>query len=149
MNTLPPILIVTDRGHFVAYRLHPDAGPEVIDHATFSEGVERISEQVTDKPGSRQTTGATGNIHGATERPQLAAELEMRCCRHIGERIQQVLGENTGLWGFAAPAEINGSILEHLPDGLVNRLRINLPKNLARVPSHDIPDHFLRARAHA
>ncbi|MES2708407.1 MAG: host attachment protein [Verrucomicrobiota bacterium] len=149
MYTLPPTLIVTDRGHFVAYRLHPDSGPEVIDHATFSEGVDKISEQVTDKQGSFMSGGPGGKIHSAPERQHLVAELENRCVRQIADRIQKLLQGYSGLWGFAAPAEINGPILEHLPHDQVDRLRINLPKDLARIPSHEIPEHFLRARNHA
>jgi hypothetical protein len=150
MYTLPPTLIVTDRGHFVAYRLHPDSGPEVIDHATFTEGVEKISEQVTDKEGSFQSGGnGAGKVHASAERLHLQAELEQRCVRQIGERIQSVLTQYGGLWAFAAPSEINGAILEQLPREFVDRLRINLPKDLARIPSHQVPDHFLKARAHA
>ena len=148
MNTLPPILIVTDRGHFVAYRLHPEGAAEVIDHTTFTEGVEKLGAQVTDKEGSFQTGsgGATGKVHASGERLHLVAELEHRCIRLIAERVQKLLHEYTGLWAFAAPAEINGAIIELLPHDIVARLRINLPKDLARIPSNEVPQHFLRAR---
>lgn len=150
MYTLPPLLLVTDRGHFVAYRLHPDARAEVIDHATFTEGVEKIGAQVTDREGSFQSGGSgSGKVHAAGERLHLVAELEQRCVRLISERISKLLQEYSGLWGFAAPSEINGAIIEHLPADIVSRLRINLPKDLARIPSHEIPEHFLRARSHA
>lgn len=145
MKTLPPILIVTDRGHFVAYRLHPDSSPEVVEHATIAEGVQKLSEQVTDQAGGFPAGGTAGQGNSAAERLTLVNELEYRCFRQIGELIQSVLSEHGGPWGFAAPSEINAAILGQLPKPLLENLRINLPKDIARVPAPDVPPHFLRA----
>lgn len=147
MKTLPPILIATDRGHFVAYRIHPDSHPEVLDSDTFSEATDKMSEQLTDRAGGfpgGAGIGGTGN--SAAERPKLAAELEMRCVRHIADHIRNVLTQNQGAWAFAAPSQINGAILEHLPKELEDRLHLNVRKDLARMPIAELTNHFIQAK---
>ena len=91
MTTLPPILIVTDRGHLVAYRLLPGAGPEVLRRADFSEGTDKISEIMTDQAGRLASGGTEGHRMSAAERPRLVLELETRCVRHIAEHITELL----------------------------------------------------------
>ena len=147
MTKLPPILIVTDRGHFVAYKLLRGSVPAVLDHATFSEGVDKLSEQVTDKAGGFPNGGSAGHGNSAAERMTLVAELEMRCFRHIGDHISKVLEANPGTWGFAAPAEINSAILDQVPKPHLERMTLNLRKDLARVPATDVVDHFVEAAA--
>ena len=146
MKTLPPLLIVTDRGHFIAYRIYPDGNPEVLDHATFAEGVQKLSEQVTDRAGGFPNGGTEGKGNSAAERMTLVAEMEMRCFRHIGEHITNVLKSHEGPWGFAAPSEINSAILDQLDKTYLTRLKINVPRDLARIPSVEIPQHFMNAR---
>lgn len=149
MTTLPPILIVTDRGHFVAYRLLPGAGPEVLHRADFSEGTDKISEIVTDQAGRFPSGGTDGYRQSAMERPKLVLELETRCVRHIAEHITEVLTAYSGAWALAAPGEINHPILEHLTQELQNRLQLNLPKDLVKIPVGEIASHFLKAKQHA
>lgn len=146
MTTLPPILIVTDRGHFVAYRLHPGESPQVLQRADFSEGTDKISEIVTDQAGRFASGGVNGSRHSAAERPKLVLELESRCVRHIAERITEVLTEHSGTWGLAAPGEIIHTILDHLSPELRKRLHVNLSKDLVKVPVGEIAGHFLKVR---
>jgi hypothetical protein len=101
MKTLPPILIVTDCGHFIAYQM------------------------------------------------TLVAELDVRCFRHIAERIISVIGQFRGTWAFAAPSEINGAILDGLPKGLKDRLKLNLARDLTHTPAIQLCNHFLKTREEA
>lgn len=150
MKTLPPILIATDRGHFIAYRLHGDSSPEVLDKAVFSEATDKLSEQVTDRAGGFPSRGGLSrNGNSAAERPKLVTELEIRCVRHIADHIQEVLSKNDGAWGFAAPPQINGAILDHLPQELEDRLHLNVRKDIARVPVAELTEHFLQAKGAA
>ncbi|MES2467543.1 MAG: host attachment protein [Verrucomicrobiota bacterium] len=149
MTTLPPILIVTDRGHFVAYHVTSASVPEVIDRAVFSEGTEKISELVTDQAGRFPSGGTDGHRQSAIERPRLELELQMRCVRHIAERITELLSTHSGGWALAAPGEILQPILEHLPVELTSRHKLSLPKDLVKIPATEIADHFLKARQHA
>lgn len=150
MKTLPPILIATDRGHFIAYRIHGDSHPEVLDSAVFSEATEKLSDQVTDRAGGFPGGGGIGgNGNSAAERPKLVAELEIRCVRHIADHIKEVLNKNSGAWAFAAPPQINGAILEHLPKELEDRLHLNVRKDIARMPVADLTSHFLQAKGAA
>ena len=149
MTTLPPILIVTDRGHFVAYHVNSGSVPEVIDRAAFSEGTEKISELVTDQAGRFPSGGTDGYRQSAIERPRLELELQMRCVRHIAERITELLNTHSGGWGLAAPGEILHPILEHLSAEVTSRHQLSLPKDLVKIPATEIADHFLKARQHA
>ena len=149
MTTLPPILIVTDRGHFIAYRFHNGAVVEVLHHAAFNEGTDKISEIVTDQAGRFASGGTEGYRHSAAERPKMVIELESRCVRHIAEEIAKVLTGHRETWALAAPGEINQPILDHLSAEIQNRLHLTLPKNLVNIPSAEIPSHFLKARREA
>lgn len=146
MTTLPPILIITDRGHFIAYRFHEGNVAEVLHHTAFSEGTDKISEIVTDQAGRFASGGTDGHRHSAAERPKMLMELEIRCVRHISEEISKVLTEHSGTWALAAPGEINQPILDHLSDALQKRLDLSIAKNLVHVPSAQIAGHFLKAR---
>ena len=93
MITLPPILIVSDRGHFIADRFQDGSVVEVLDHQDFSEGTDKISELVTDQAGRFASGGTDGYRHSAAERPTMVMELENRCVRHITEAS---FGQKTG-----------------------------------------------------
>ena len=146
MTTLPPILIATDRGHFVAYHVNSGTVPEVIDRTAFSEGTEKISELVTDQAGRFPSGGTDGYRQSAMERPRLELELEMRCVRHISQRITELLTTHPGTWALAAPGEILHSIQEHLSAEITRRHRLSVPRDLVKVPATEIASHFLKAR---
>jgi hypothetical protein len=149
MTTLPPILIVTDRGHFVAYRLHPGESPEVLQRADFSEGTDKLSEMVTDQAGRFGSGGMDSSRHSAAERPKLVLELESRCVRQIAAHITEVLTEHAGTWGLAAPGDIMPGILDQLSLALRKRLHLNLSKDLVKVPVGEIAGYFRKARENA
>ena len=122
MITLPPILIVSDRGHFIADRFQDGSVVEVLDHQDFSEGPDKISELVTNQAGRFASRGTDGYHHSAAERPTMVMELENRCVRHIAEAITTVLTTHRGSWALAAPGGINQPVVDHPTGGLQKRL---------------------------
>jgi hypothetical protein len=115
----------------------------LIDSSEFSEGRQKLSEQLTDKAGA--FPAGNGQATAAAERMTLTAELEMRTFRHIVERITALLREHhPETWAFAAPSEINGAILDGLDPALRGRLKQNLTRDLTRIPADELVEHFVR-----
>jgi hypothetical protein len=120
----------------------------LVDSTEFAEGQQTLQEQFTDKAGSFPAGGTNGQGNSAPERMSLTAELEMRTFRQAAQRIIALLGEHRPeSWGFAAPSEINGAILDGLPPHLLARLAENLPLDLTRTPADRLLEHFERAHA--
>ena len=128
MITLPPILIVNDRGHFTADRFQDGYIVQVLDHQDFSEGTDKMSEFVTDQAGRFASGGNGGYGHSAAERPTMVTELDNLCVRHIAEAITTVLTTHRGTWALAAPGGINQPIVDHPTGGLQKRFNSSYPK---------------------
>lgn len=144
MNTTPSLIIVTNRGHLVAYRTTSSHSLEIIDTAKFSEGTDKISDIVTDQSGSF----SNGNGQGTSSYESLpfANELEQRCFRQIAERIRGIIDrQNPGKWGLATPSEINGKILEGLSEDCLRKLEINLKSDLTNSPPDQVLKRFEKA----
>ncbi len=142
----PSLVIVTDRGRFLAYSIDRSSHtpvPRLIESMDFVEGHMRLGEQVTDRAGSFPVTGSGGQANSAAERMTLVSELEMRSFRRVVERICAVLHEHRPeSWAFAAPSEINGAILDGLPPAMKNRMDVNVKKDLVRVPPTELMSHL-------
>ncbi len=146
MTAIPPILIVADRGHLVAYRNTERHSLEEIDHADFAEGNQKISEIVTDQAGAFTNSGTPGT--GTYESMPLIAELEARSFRKIAEKVREVIDrEKPRSWGFAAPGEINGAILDGIEDQYQDRLACNLKLDLTNSKPGDVYTRFEKAAA--
>lgn len=146
MKNLPSIIIVTDRGHLIAYRTTENDSLQRIESTSFAEGEQKISEIVTDQAGAFGMSGTPGT--GSAERMGLVAELEMRCFRQIAEKIAEILDkEIPGRWGFASSSEINGAILDGMDEKYRQKLSINLRANLTNSPPADIFKQFSKAEA--
>ena len=144
MKTLPPVLIVTDRGRLVAYRYEEGDRPRVITTAEFEEGNSKLSELVTDQAGAFPNTGSVGT--SAAERLPLEAELEVRCFRKIAETIHEVLAqEKVARWGLAAPSEIHSAVVDFLGGEEVATLALQVKRNLVNSPSVDVMRAFEKA----
>jgi len=142
-------IILADRGHLRAYAVDRSASSpalRLIDSADFAEGLQKISEQVTDRSGRFPINGSGGHANSAAESMKLEAELEMRTFRKAAERITSLLREHRpNAWAFAAPSEINGEILDGLDPALRERLAQNLSRDLINVPAGEVQGHFARA----
>src|SRR4051794_28020333 len=117
--TPPPFIIVADRGQLKAYRVErSDAGhlsPRLLLARDYAEPQQRFAEKFTDQAGAFPNGGSAGQGNSIAERMQLTAEGEMRAFRTIAGEITALLAEHRPeRWGFAAPSEINGAILDGL-----------------------------------
>lgn len=145
MNKIPSLIIVTNRGHLVAYRPTESGSLQRIDSAEFSEGTDKISEIVTDQAGAFQMTGPGT---GSYESLPLVAELEVRCFRRIADKIGEIIDrEKPASWGFATPSEINKAILDHLNPKYQEKLWRNLKLDLTNSSPGDVASRFEKMAA--
>jgi hypothetical protein len=146
MKKTPPFLIVADRGHLVAYDCDFRGGgsvPRVMAEMSFSEGLERLSEQVTDRAGGFRSDGTMGRGNSAAERGRLLTEIDQQTYRYIGKCINHLLkSHDVHDWGFAAPSEMNRQILSHVNREFASGLCANLPRDLTRIHPSEILEHF-------
>lgn len=140
MKIVPPLIILADRGKLIAYRTTGTGSLEVVETVSFKEGNLKVSEMVTDQSGAFPVSGRTGTA--AYESLPMLAELEVRSFRGIREKIVEILAsEKPRSWGFAAPSEINGAVLDDLEDRHCERIRTNLKLDLV----NSRPDAVLKA----
>lgn len=148
MKALPPILVIADRGHLVAYRIGEDESLSAISTEEFAEGNQKISDVVTDQAGSFHNPGSSGVSSG--ESLPLVAELEVRSLRRIGETIRSLITrEKVTRWGLVAPSEINGAILDHVGKLHAELVSFNLKRDLVNVPKNQLLGHLRKAQAAA
>lgn len=144
MKTIPSLIIVMDRGHLMAYQLDDSGQVHRIDSATFSEETENTSEYAANPSSAYLEAGGNGTC--TVERMTCVAELETGCYRRIAAKIREIIDrEQAACWAFATPSEINEAILDALGDIYLRRLAINLKRNLAMVPQHEIKMHLEKA----
>lgn len=148
MKTLPSLIIAADRGHFVAYEPNAEGTLIAIRADDIPEGLNKLSEQVTDKAGAFPVGGATGRgtTTATAERLTLEAEIEMQSFRKIAARIESLVKRKSPKeWGFAAPSEINGAILDGVDKGIKESLKVNLRLDLVNVPAPQLRRFFSEA----
>jgi hypothetical protein len=143
----PHIIIVADTGTFRAFELeHPpgrDPFPREIEAVDVVVTNQQLHEKVTDQAGAMSGGGALGNSsHVGDEGIQL--EDKVRAIKEIGGHIDRVLSERKpDRWAFAAPSEVNQSILDAIPNKQwKDRLRENLSRNLTNVRPQEFGKHF-------
>lgn len=146
MKTLPELLIVTDRGHFIAYRGHAEGRITALDAMDIPESLEKLSDQVTDKAGGFSAMESMGQGNSSAERLPLEAELELRAIRKIGQRIGELIDEHSiDTWGLVAAPEIHGAIIDQLPPLTRDKLVLRVKKNL----NGQTPEELLKRLAEA
>ena len=146
MKKMPPLLVVTDRGHFHAYQGQEDGSLTELDTMQMAEALEKLSDQVTDQAGAFPSRESQGLGNSTGERLPLEAELEMRSIRQIGQRIKELVTENEcDHWGLIAAAEINNAILDQLDPPTREKLNFNLKRNLAGLGKEEIRQRVMEA----
>lgn len=144
MKTLPPIVVVADRGRLIAYRLDEADRPRVVANEEFAEGSRKLSELVTDQAGAFPVSGSIGTA--SAERLPLENELEIRCIRAIAENIQTIVREEkVGRWALVAPSQIHRAIVDHLPKEARECLVLQIKRDLINSPSKDVVEAMRRA----
>lgn len=148
MSRIPKLIIVTNRGHLIAYRTAETQSLEKIARESFTEGNEKISDIVTDQSGAFPMTGTAGT--SSYESLPLVAELEVRSFRKISRKISEIIkSEHATSWGFATPSEINGAILEGLEKDDLDKLAFNLKVDITNSPPGEVYSRFERAAGQA
>lgn len=149
----PPLLIVVDRGMIKAFLSNgqqPGSVPQLADTIRIDEAHQRYQDMYTDQAGSFAKRGV-GHVGNSTaERMNLDTEKQSRIIRLISEHLNELLDlHKPKKWGFAAPSDINGAILSHLPSAWTSTIEVNLAKDLTKETPAHLRDHFLAARAQA
>jgi hypothetical protein len=146
MINTPSFLVVADRGRLLSYVVQKNghrATPRLVESLEMVEGRQHLRELVTDRMGAFPTGGTNGQGNSPAERMTLVAEISMRTIRNLANRILHLLKEHRPeTWCFAAPGEINSTILDELPREWRDRLSQNLPLDLTRVPATELLEHF-------
>ncbi len=140
MTSLPSILILTNRGHLVAYRSTQNGSLQQFDSLEPMEGNRSISDLVTDQAGAFPTDGPGMSSY---ESLPLIEELEIRADRQIAGKIEAILeAQRPYSWGFAAAPEINAGILDLLGDEWKRNLVCNFKLDLTNSPPGEVRTHF-------
>jgi hypothetical protein len=141
MRPLPSLLIVADRGRVRAYLTADAAVPSLLTSTSFPEGTGKLSELVTDQAGAFPNTGSVGT--SSAERLPLKAEIEVRCFRRIADEIDHLLAtRDVTTWGFAAPSEIHGAILDLISRDALERLASQVRLDLVNASPQDVKAAF-------
>ncbi|QIF02124.1 host attachment protein [Roseimicrobium sp. ORNL1] len=146
---LPDLIIAADRGRLIAYTPNESGTLKTVRAEEIPEGRHKLSEQVTDKAGAfpmmgpNRGSGVNGTFTGSAERLTLEAEIEMQSFRRVASDIEAlVTRHHPKTWGFAAPSEINGAILDGLNPQLKQNLVTNLRLDLVNMPADQLAKRF-------
>lgn len=146
---LPDLIIAADRGRFIAYVPNESGSLKSLGSEEIPEGLNKLSEQVTDKAGAfpvtglNRASGVNGTFTASAERLTLEAEIEMQSFRKVAANIESIVARRQPKsWGFAAPSEINGAILDGVGNQVKKTLAVNLRQDLVNVPADQIAKKF-------
>ena len=141
-----PFIIVADRGRLRMFASEKVNGRQRLRSLADARLVEphlKASEKYSDQAGARSNNGDGLDFKGSDENMRLGIEEDKRIFEQVGHRINALLHEHAAeRWMFAAPAEINGSILNFVEKPLVAKLQRNLQRDLVNVEPADLPSHF-------
>ncbi len=145
INTL---LIVADRGGLRAYRVdeNPGRAPGLhpIDSFEAEEAHGRYQDKLTDQAGRFRASGH-GNAHtgGISEQHTLDTENARRACKHVAERINELVDkEKPEGWRLAVPAQIAALVTDHLKSEVRAHLTETVHANLLHVEPSKLLEHF-------
>lgn len=148
--TIPPFLIVADRGSVKSFAVEPTAhhgfAPRLVDAFHVSSTPNRYDERFSDRAGAFPNGGAAGQGSSSADRMTLDAEFQVRAFREVAEHLQIELLENhPATWGFAAPAEIAGAVLDQVQPGFKKTLRCVVHRDLLKVGADELLEQFATA----
>src|SRR6184192_2779594 len=143
-------VIVTDRGSLKAYRVNetPTRGPslQLVQAFNITDAHGKLVDKVSDQAGRFPVSGGAGGDHGAAsiaERTKLEAETDRRIQKELADQITKIVSDNGNEgWSFAAPAEIHGAIVEHLPATVRDRIVEHVKSDLVKVEPAKLISRF-------
>lgn len=138
----PSLLYIADRGGLKVYRVEGHV-PHLLEFFPVDDAKGRWRDHLTDRAGGFPSGQGAGHGNSTAERLRLEAETDMRCLRKIAGRLKESLDEHEeDRWSFAAPSELNGAILDGLPDRYRSRLVQSLHTDLLNTPEDELATHF-------
>jgi len=141
------IVVAADLGHFRAYRIsrtpRGSAKISMIESYDSLDGHGKLGDKLSDQAGRFSRKDGLSKSKGYGEPHNIELEMEKRMIKLIAKDIETVIAkESCEAWYFAAPAEINGRIVEHLGRDVKSRLGRNITANLTRTKKADIMGYF-------
>lgn len=141
------IILVADLGGVKAYQLSFPVGrepfPQLLEVIQFREAHERLQDIVSDEAGQFHERDSQGCVSESGERIHLELEVHQRLLRAAIKGIISFLKKyDPTLWGLAAPARMNKSILAAVSSPWSERLLVNIEQNLVNEPSLKLLSHF-------
>jgi hypothetical protein len=141
------IVVAADLGHFRAYRVswtpRGSAKISLIESFDSLEGHGKLGDKLSDQAGRFSRNDGLSISKGYGEPHNIELEMEKRMIKLIARDIEAIIAkEPCEAWYFAAPAEINGRIVEHIGRDVKSRLDKNVTANLTRTKKSDIMGYF-------
>ena len=144
------LVIVTDRGGLKAYRVSetPTRGPslQLVQAFNITDAHGRLVDKLSDLAGRFPVTNGAGAHRGAgsiAERTQIGTEIDRRIHKELADQITKIVSDNGNEgWSFAAPAEIHGAIVEHLPATVRDRIVEHVKSDLVKVEPAKLISRF-------
>ncbi len=144
------IMVAVDLGHFKAYKVGKtrlgNSKMKLIESYDSIEAHGKLLDRITDQAGRFRMGGEkAGNskAKGYGEPHNLRLEEEKRLIKLIARDINTIVGrEKCEAWCLAAPAEINGRIVENLLPDVKARLGKNVTCDLTRSRKMEILEQF-------
>jgi len=137
------LFFIADRAVLKIYALDANRSLRLLERLDILEAKGRFDKEYTDRAGAFPAGGTAGQGNSTAEKQTLVAENEMRSFRRIASRIMAMLdGAPRARWSFAAPPEIDGAILDGIPESYKASLRAKVRKDLVNVAEQKLLSHF-------
>jgi hypothetical protein len=149
--------IVADRGNLKAYRAE-EAPARRLPRVKLVEAIPLVGAHLSTAKIFTDEAGAFPKQTGAGPRQTVQGnsiaerhydiEEDRRCVKQLAEHIENILHrEKPGEWSFAAPADLQGSVLAALEPNLRGKLSERIARDLVNIPANQVLDHFTGVRA--
>lgn len=139
----PKLLILADLGSFKAYQLAttPRGTPrlEPLENTVLTDAHQRVVDRVSDLAGRRAPPARNAAAAPVGDDHNLKLETRRRLTRQLAEHIRRLARQHpeNGLW-LAAPKALNRMLCETLPNGLRDRIEVNLARDLVKADPREV-----------
>ena len=142
------IIVVTDLGHFKAYRItqKPLESPRVtmIESYDAVEGHGKLVDKLSDMAGRFGRGGGKEEAGMASgERHNIETETEKRLVKMIAKNIDALIaGEKCEVWHLAAAKKINRQVLDRIKPDVKAKLDKIITADLTKIDKSEILTYF-------
>ncbi|MFO1174446.1 MAG: host attachment protein [Paracoccaceae bacterium] len=101
------------------------------------------SAEYSDRPGRHSAAAGRMAVHGLDPHQTLDEQHRERFARRVAEALgQQWTAQGPDRLIMAAPPKMLGLLRDAIDGPAAAALLADLPKDLVRIPTHDLPSHF-------